>query len=132
MVEQWVDMIRTMLPSLAPDMVLLLNLVAFAAIGLFLGLPFVSFKGGAARVGAEFATNTKLVIAIVLGLGVIAVANTLIKSIYDLAVFQGYQAIGVILLAVSLKVLHETNRKPDTVLGGLIISGGFLFVFPYL
>lgn len=132
MVQEWLDIVRSILPPLSPEMVLLLNLLALAAIGLFLGLPFVSFKGGAARVGNQFATNTILVIAIILGLVILVVANTLIESIYDLAVLEGYQALGVLLLSVPLKILNETDRNPDAVLGGLLLIGGFLFIFPYL
>ncbi|TKX70795.1 hypothetical protein [Halorubrum sp. SP9] len=116
------------LPDLSQEMVLILNLVALASLGLFVGLPFVSFKGGAARVNGQFASNTQILVGLAIAVGIVALVMESIETIYDLVILSGYQALGVFMVALPVKIMDETGRSADIILGGCAVLG-LLFIF---
>jgi len=116
------------LPNLSQEMVLVLHLVALASVGLFVGLPFVSFKGGAARVNGKFASNKQVLIGLALAVGVIVIVMQSIETLYDLVILSGYEALGVVMVAFPAKIMSETGRSADLVLGGCAVLG-LLFIF---
>jgi len=90
-----IQSIASALPDLSQEVVLVLNVVALGSLGLFVGLPFVSFKGGIPRVNGKIASNKRVLAMLALGVVVVAFVMRSIETIYDLVILSGYQALGV-------------------------------------
>lgn len=124
--------IDAMFPAFGSSTTAMLHLFALAGLGVAFAPQIISFKGNRIRIFGIFVKNWQAAVGVLILIGIVAVYNELIGSLYNLTILNGQGALGVLVAEIPMIILMRSQRRINLFWGSLVALGGFLIFLSFV